>query len=216
MKIPVATEIFSANNTVAEENRLLFKQNHVKVINIMASPGAGKTSLILALYKRLKDRIRFGVIEGDIASTIDAEKIKSLGIQVVQINTGGNCHLDASMVGSSLNNIDLTKIDLLLIENVGNLICPAELDLGAHFSLVMSHVAEGHDKPHKYPGIFKAADVVALNKIELVDAFEFDKVFFEKGVRLVNPDVPIYPLSCKTGKGMNGLIDWIRTKVCDQ
>lgn len=207
MKVVVAKEILKANDQVALENGDRFEQAGVCVINVMASPGAGKTSTILATIERLLPDTRSGVIEGDIASTIDADKIAARGIPVVQINTGGTCHLDAPMIRGALGHLPLEDIDVLFIENVGNLICPTSYKLGAHINLVIASVPEGWDKPYKYPGIFAAADIVLLNKADMIEVFEFDVAAFERGVRMVNPQVRIIHVSCKTG---NGLDEWTR------
>lgn len=212
MKVAVVTEILKANDQVAAENRARFDADDIGVVNVMASPGAGKTSMLLATIARLDDR-RAGVIEGDIASTIDADRIAAEGIPVVQINTGGSCHLDATMIRSALPHLPLDEIDTLFIENVGNLICPSSYKLGADVALVMGSVPEGHDKPYKYPGIFAKADVVLLNKCDLIDVFAFDVDAFERGVRMVNPDAPIFRISCRTGDGLADWIAWLRARL---
>lgn len=212
MKVPVVTEILKANDTVAAENRAAFDAAGVRVVNVMASPGAGKTSTILATVARLPG-IRAGVIEGDIASTIDADRIAEEGLPVVQINTGGSCHLDASMIRSALPHLPLPELDLLFIENVGNLICPSSYALGSHLSLVIASVPEGFDKPYKYPGIFSKADVVLLNKSDLVDVFAFDLDAFTNGVRMVNTEAPIFLVSARTGEGMDAWIEWLEARM---
>jgi hydrogenase nickel incorporation protein HypB len=209
MKVPVVTQILKANDQIAGENRELFDREGVRVVNVMASPGAGKTSTILATVDRLPDRLRPGVIEGDVASSIDADRIAERGVPVVQINTGGNCHLDAPMVRSAVSHLDMGAIDLLFIENVGNLICPANYRLGADLNLVIGSVPEGHDKPFKYPGIFTGADVVVLNKDDLADVFEFDHAEYERGIRMVNPDVALFRVSCRTGVGVDAWTEWL-------
>ncbi len=212
MKIPVIKEILSANDQVAAENRNVFSQNDLFVLNLMASPGAGKTSFILATVDRLPANIRPGVIEGDLASSIDADTISARGVAVVQINTGGGCHLDAPMVRSALPHLPITELNLLFIENVGNLVCPAEFDLGADLAVVVASVPEGHDKPYKYPGMFAAADVVILNKADLIDVFEFDVDYFKQGLEMVNAGVPCFVLSCRTGDGIGDWINWLLEK----
>jgi hydrogenase nickel incorporation protein HypB len=213
MKIVVAKEILKANDQVAVENQETFGRDGVCVVNVMASPGAGKTSTILATIERLLPDLKSGVIEGDIASTIDADKIAERGIPVVQINTGGTCHLDAPMIKGALPHLPLPDIDVLFIENVGNLICPTSYKLGAHMNLVIASVPEGWDKPYKYPGIFAAADVVLLNKADMIEVFEFDVAAFERGVRMVNPDVEIIHISCKTNEGLDAWTENLRTRV---
>jgi hydrogenase nickel incorporation protein HypB len=182
----------------------------------MASPGAGKTSLILATIDRLPPHLRPGVIEGDVASRIDADTIAARGVPVVQINTGGNCHLDAPMVKDALPHLPLHNIDLLFIENVGNLICPASFALGAHLAVVVPSVAEGHDKPYKYPGMFASADVVLLNKSDLIEVFEFDVDYFQRGIEMVNPHVPFFVISSRSGEGIDEWIEWLQTKLDDE
>jgi hydrogenase nickel incorporation protein HypB len=213
MKIAVEKQILSANDRVAAENRALFGSAGVFVLNLMASPGAGKTSLILATAGALPKNVRAGVIEGDLASRIDADTIQAHGIPVVQINTGGNCHLDAPMVQKSLAGLALDDIDLLFIENVGNLVCPANFDLGADLAVVVASVPEGHDKPYKYPGMFASAGVVVLNKADLVDVFEFDLDYFTRGLDMLNPGVPFFLVSCRTGKGMAEWTAWLLSRL---
>jgi hydrogenase nickel incorporation protein HypB len=213
MKVPVVTQILKANDQVALENRALFDAAGVTVFNIMASPGAGKTSVILRTIEGLPPGLVPAVIEGDIASSIDADLIAARGVDVVQVNTGGNCHLDAPMVRTALEHLDLERAGVLFIENVGNLICPANYRLGADRSVVVASVAEGHDKPYKYPGIFAAADVVLLNKADIIDIFEFDVESFERGVRLVNATVPIIHVSCRSGAGVDEWVAWLLAQM---
>jgi hydrogenase nickel incorporation protein HypB len=209
MKIPVVKEILNANDLVAAENRAAFDAAGVFVLNLMASPGAGKTSLILSTVGQFPGEIRSGVIEGDLASTIDADTIAARGIPVVQINTGGNCHLDAPMVRTALPNLPLDELDLLFIENVGNLVCPAGFALGADLAVVVASVPEGHDKPYKYPGMFASADAVVLNKADLLEVFEFDVDYFRRGLEMVNPKVPLFIVSCRTGDGVEDWVAWL-------
>jgi len=213
MKVPVVKEILKANDQVAGENRELFDRAGLQVVNIMASPGAGKTSTILATVDRLPESIRPGVIEGDVASSIDADKIAERDVPVVQINTGGNCHLDAPMIRSALPHLNIDALDLLFIENVGNLICPANYQLGADMNLVIGSVPEGWDKPFKYPGMFTNADAVILNKEDMAEVFEFDHAEYERGIRIVNPGVPIFRLSCKTGEGVDEWVQWLVARL---
>lgn len=212
MEIPVVKQILSANDQMAAENRRLLAAHGITAINIMAAPGAGKTSLILATIAGLGDGVRAGVIEGDVASRIDADTIAARGIPVVQINTGGNCHLEAWMVASALPRLPLADLDLLFIENVGNLICPAAWDLGTAAAVVVASVTEGHDKPYKYPGMFAAADAVVLNKADLLAYFDFDLPFFERGLRMVNPQASLFVVSCRNGDGLNAWLDWLRAR----
>jgi hydrogenase nickel incorporation protein HypB len=212
-RIPVVTEILKANDQVALENRELFDRWGVRVLNVMASPGAGKTSVILGTLGRLTEGVRAGVIEGDVAGSIDADRIAEEGVPVVQINTGGNCHLDAPMIRAALAHLDLEAVDLLFIENVGNLICPANYRLGSDLNVVIGSVPEGHDKPFKYPGIFTSADVVLVNKDDLSDVFEFDHEEYARGVRMVNPDVPVIRVSCRTGAGLDEWAEWLASRL---
>lgn len=209
MKIPVVKEILSANDQVADEVRIIFDQNKIFVLNLMASPGAGKTSFILATVDRLPADLQPGVIEGDLASSIDADTISGRGVPVVQINTGGGCHLDAPMIKSALHHLPVQELELLFIENVGNLVCPANFNLGEDLAVVVASVPEGHDKPYKYPGMFAAADVVIINKADLIEVFQFDVDYFRRGVELVNHNAPCFVLSCKTGDGVDAWIEWL-------
>jgi hydrogenase nickel incorporation protein HypB len=212
MKIPVVKEILSANDQIAAENRAAFDDLSVFVVNLMAAPGAGKTSLILSTAERLPKNIRPGVIEGDLASSIDADTVARHGIPVVQINTGGGCHLDAPMIRTAMPELPLKDIDLLLIENVGNLVCPANFTLGANIAVVVASVPEGHDKSFKYPGIFANADAVILNKCDMLSVFDFDIDYFRRGIAMVNPDVSFFQVSCRTGSGMDAWMDWLLEK----
>ncbi len=209
MKIPVVKEILNANDQVAGEIRAAFKKNGLYVLNLMASPGAGKTSFILAMVDRLPEEVQSGVIEGDLASSIDADTISGRGVPVVQINTGGGCHLDAPMIKSALPHLPISDLKLLFIENVGNLVCPANFDVGADLAVVIASVPEGHDKPYKYPGMFTAADVVILNKADLIEVFEFDVDYFRRGLEMVNRGVPLFVISCRTGQGVQEWINWL-------
>jgi hydrogenase nickel incorporation protein HypB len=209
MKIPVVQRIMSANDQIAAENQARFDAAEVFVLNVMASPGAGKTSLILATVPRLLPEVQVGVIEGDVASTIDADRIAAAGIPVVQINTGGACHLDAPMVRSALEQFPLEGLNLLFIENVGNLICPAEFRLGAHLAVVLASVPEGDDKPYKYPGMFTGADVVLLNKVDLLPHFDFDVEYFHRGLEALHSGIPLFLISCRTGEGMEEWAQWL-------
>lgn len=214
MKIPVVQQILSANDQIASENRAVFDAAGVFVVNVMASPGAGKTSVILATAERLAPSgRRVGVIEGDLASSIDADKVAARGLPVVQINTGGSCHLDAPMIRSALPHLPLQALDLIFVENVGNLVCPAEFALGADANLVIASVPEGHDKTYKYPGMFAAAHAVVLNKCDLIDVFEFDVDYFRRGLEMVNPAVPFFALSCRSGQGMAEWVQWLDGRV---
>lgn len=209
MEIEVGQSVFAVNDRIAEANRQFFDEKKVFVINLMASPGAGKTSFVLETIAAVKGQHSIAVIEGDIASQVDAEKVKKSGVKVVQINTGGACHLDAQMIQKTLVALDLSQIDILIIENVGNLVCPAEFKLGETVKVVILSVPEGHDKPLKYPVMFAEADVLILNKIDLLVGSDFDLGQFEFSVRNLNPKVEIIKLSCKTGEGIDQWINWL-------
>ncbi|WP_448605590.1 hydrogenase nickel incorporation protein HypB [Thermoflexus hugenholtzii] len=211
--IPVVKAILSANDAVAAENRAAFDAAGLLAVNLMSSPGAGKTSLILATLERLPPSLRVGVIEGDIASTLDAERIAARNIPVAQINTGGACHLDAPMIRSALSHLPLPDLDLLFIENVGNLVCPAEFDLGAHLRIVVASVPEGHDKPYKYPGMFQKADAVVLNKADLMPYIDFDLSAFRHGLSILRPGIPLFLLSCRTGQGVDEWVGWLTAQL---
>jgi len=213
MKIPVVKDILSANDQIAAENRAVFDAAGVFVLNLMASPGAGKTSLILSTVDQLPAGMRPAVIEGDLASTIDADTIAARGIPVVQINTGGSCHLDAPMIRTALPNLSLDEMHVLFIENVGNLVCTAEFALGADLAVVVASVPEGHDKPYKYPGMFARADAVLLNKADLLEVFEFDLDYFRRGLEMVNPGVPFFVVSCRTGDGIKDWVTWLLSNL---
>lgn len=208
-EIPVRKQILNANDEVAAENRRTFENRGILAANLMASPGAGKTSVILATIERLPAHVRPAVIEGDLASSIDTERVLAAGVPAVQINTGGGCHLDAAMIRSALPGLPLGEIDLLLIENVGNLVCPAEFDLGVRLAAVVASVPEGHDKPYKYPGMFAAADAVVLNKADLLAYFDFDLAYFRRGVAMVNSRAAIFVVSCRSGEGLDAWTEWL-------
>ena len=212
LEIPVIKNIYDYNKEHAQENRKVLKDNKIITINILSSPGAGKTSLILQTIKKLKNK-RIGVIEGDISSTHDAEKLKAHTTEIVQINTGGTCHLNASMVHNALKKINLKNIDILFIENVGNLICPVGFDLGEDYKVLLSSVSEGDDKPVKYPKGFTVASLVILNKTDLYDYFEFNREFFLKSIKNLNPSAEIIELSCKSSKGIENWLEWLSKRI---
>jgi len=209
VEIKVLQDILSANDTIARRNQDRLDKHGVLTVNIMSSPGAGKTSLILQTINRLKPKTRVAVIEGDVASRIDADKVHQQGVPVVQINTAGGCHLEANMAENALNNLPLEEIDLLLIENVGNLICPAEFALGEHKKVMLLSLPEGDDKPYKYPLMFNEADVVLVNKIDLLPFLEFNITAFCEAVTGLNPKVKIFQVSCKTGEGLEAWFSWL-------
>ncbi len=212
-EVKIIANIMKVNDSLAEENRKLLRSRGIYGVNIMASPGAGKTSVILQAIQGLTQTRPVMVIEGDVASSIDADKIAATGTSVIQINTGGGCHLDANMVRQALESMELSPDGFLFIENVGNLICPANWDLGEELRMVIASVPEGHDKPFKYPGMFAHADLVILNKMDLAPYFEFDLEQFTQGVRAVNPEVPIFPISCRDGEGVVAWLNWLIEKA---
>lgn len=214
-RITIVEKIFDANERLANENRRRFDENHVFAINLMASPGAGKTSLILATINALLDqKVRIGVIEGDTAPvTIDADKISAAGIPVIQINTGGECHLDAVMVENALNQLPIEDLDLVIVENVGNLICPAAFKLGTHANVLIASVPEGDDKPYKYPNIYRGLEVLIINKTDLLPYLDFDMDYFRQGVEILNPGLETFALSCKTGAGLEDWLLWLKAKL---
>jgi hydrogenase nickel incorporation protein HypB len=207
--LPVVEKILSANDMVALENKKLLDEHNVLAVNVMASPGAGKTSLILRTIEALRGQLRAGVIEGDVAGHVDADKVAETGIPVVQINTGGGCHLDAPQVQSALKQLPLEQIDVLFIENVGNLICPTGFALGEHVNMMIANVPEGHDKPIKYPGMFSEVDALVLNKIDLMPYIDFDLEAFRTAVTALNADAPQFLVSCKTGEGIQEWAEWL-------
>lgn len=213
MEISVVKNILEANQRIAEENRLHFSQNRVLVINLMSSPGAGKTSLLEKTIHSLKNDFRVGVVEGDIQSTYDAERIGQTGAPVVQINTGGACHLDSNMVQESLKGLDLGSLDLLFIENVGNLVCPAEFNLGENFKAMILSVAEGDDKPLKYPLMFHESKVLIINKIDLLPYCECNPDLIEERARKINPNLSTFRVSCRTKEGLDRWVAWLKEEI---
>ena len=209
-RVTVVEKILNANDQLASENQQRLDAAGVFAINILASPGAGKTSLILRTIEALALRLRLAVIEGDTAPvTIDADKITARGIPAVQINTGGECHLDAVMFQAALPQFNLAQTDLIIVENVGNLICPANFKLGTHKTVLIASVPEGDDKPYKYPGIYRGVDALIINKTDLLPYITFDMDYFRRGVEMLNPGLVTFPLSCKTGEGLAAWTDWL-------
>ena len=211
-RIPVVEKILSANDRLAAENRAILDQAGVFAINLMASPGAGKTSLIENTVRILISRrpeLQLAVIDGDIATSLDADRAAAAGAFAVQINTGGDCHLDAVMLHDALPQLDLTQTDLLIVENVGNLICPASFILGTHKSVLIASIPEGDDKPYKYPGMYRGVDALVINKIDLLPYTPFDMEFFKRGVEALNPGVVTFMLSCRTGEGLEDWVEWL-------
>ncbi|MGA7466698.1 hydrogenase nickel incorporation protein HypB [Mycobacterium sp.] len=213
-RIDVLEAIFAENDVRADFNRQAFEHNGVRAVNLMSSPGSGKTTVLQATLDDLADEIAVGVIEGDIATDLDAAKLGGRGAQISLLNTGngfgGECHLDAPMVNRALQGLDLGRLDLVIIENVGNLVCPAEFDVGEHAKAMVYSVTEGDDKPLKYPVMFRAVDVVLLNKIDLVPYLDVDVESYIARVREVNPTATILPVSARTGVGMADWFGWLR------
>ncbi|MGC8970783.1 MAG: hydrogenase nickel incorporation protein HypB [bacterium] len=210
MKIEIVKNILDANDQVAALNREFFDNLKVFTINIMSSPGAGKTSLILETIFRLGSQV--AVIEGDVASSIDSERMAKFNIPVVQINTGGNCHLDAPMIREATKKLSLSNVKYLFIENIGNLICPASFDLGEHIRIAISSIPEGDDKPYKYPGLFSKVNAVILNKIDLLPYVNFDLERFKNGIIALNKNAKIFLLSCKTKEGIDTWVEWLESE----
>ena len=213
MQIDVSKPILDRNERLAAENRVLFERQGVFVLDLMASPGAGKTSTILATIAALRDRYRIAVIEGDIASKVDAEKVKAHGIPAVQINTGGACHLESDMIGRAIAALDLEELDLIIIENVGNLVCPTDFYLGEDAKVMILSVPEGHDKPYKYPGIFQISEAVILNKVDTMPVFDFDEQEFRSVVHSLNPKAPIFAISATKGEGVAAWAEWLTERI---
>ncbi|QLL05716.1 hydrogenase nickel incorporation protein HypB [Mycobacterium vicinigordonae] len=213
-RIDVLESIFAENDTRADINRKAFETNGIRALNLMSSPGSGKTTVLAATLDELAGDLSVGVIEGDIATDLDAAKLSGRGAQISLLNTdngfGGECHLDAPMVNRALQGLDLTQLDLVIIENVGNLVCPAEFDVGEHAKAMVYSITEGEDKPLKYPVMFRSVDVVLLNKIDLVPYLDADVDTYTEHVRQVNPTATIFPVSARTGEGMASWFDWVR------
>ncbi len=213
MEIKVLKDILSANEEIAQRNKRLLDSKGIFAVNLMASPGAGKTSLVLETIKGWKGNTRIGVIEGDLSSSVDAETISKENVPVIQINTGGGCHLDANMISKALSNLPLENIELLLIENVGNLVCPAQFALGEHKRVLISSTPEGDDKPLKYPLMFHTVDAVLINKIDLLPYLNFDTRAFSQAVSGINEKVEIFQISCDTSQGIQEWLSWLLTQI---
>ena len=213
MEIEMKQKILGKNDSLAAELRRRFAENHVFVVDLLASPGSGKTSTILATIEALRDEFNIAVIEGDIASSVDAEKIKAQGIPAVQINTGGACHLESSMVKRAVDVLDLERLDLIIMENVGNLVCPTDFDLGENIKVMILSVPEGDDKPLKYPGVFQVAQAVILNKVDTMPVFNFNREAFDESVRQLNPQAPIFPISATNGEGVDEWVSWLFDRI---
>jgi hydrogenase nickel incorporation protein HypB len=213
LKVPVVRDILEANERLAEDNRRVFREAGLVVINLMSGPGAGKTSLLERTIEALQHEIRIGVIEGDIQSSYDAERISQKGVQVVQLNTGGACHLDSNMIKSSLDALDLDALDLLVVENVGNLVCPAEFNVGEDMKAMILSVPEGDDKPLKYPLMFQESRALLINKIDLLPYVNCDVGKIRERALQLNANLKIFEISCRTGEGLDDWADWLRKQV---
>jgi hydrogenase nickel incorporation protein HypB len=205
--------VLDANDRIAADNRALFDKKKIYVINLMSSPGAGKTTLVEKTILSLHDRYRIGVIEGDIQDTYDAERVAKLGIPVVQINTGGGCHLDGNMIREALPAFDLDQLDFLITENVGNLVCPAEFKIGENAKIMILSTPEGADKPAKYPLMFQESSVLILNKIDLMPYVDFNMEKAKKDALSLNPKLRIFAVSCKTSEGLQDWLDWLSGQI---
>ena len=212
-RIPIVERILSANDHIAAQNQSALDAAGILGLNFMASPGAGKTSLIEHTIKKLKGRLKLAVVDGDVATSIDADRAAAAGARSVQINTGGECHLDAIMLQGALSELHLEEIDLLIVENVGNLICPASFQLGTHKSVLIASVPEGDDKPYKYPGMYRGVEALVINKIDLLPYVEFDMEYFRQGVEILNPGLVTFPLSCRTDEGLDAYLAWVETEM---
>jgi hydrogenase nickel incorporation protein HypB len=212
-KISVVENILNANDQIAAQNRSMLDRAQVFSINIMASPGAGKTSLVEKTIFALKEELKIAVIDGDIATSLDADRAAEAGATAVQINTGGGCHLDAVMLHNALLSLNLNEFDFLVVENVGNLVCPASFQLGTHKSILVASTPEGDDKPYKYPGIYQGVDALVINKIDLLPYVSFNMAYFKEGVEILNPGLVTFSVSCRTGDGLVQWYDWIKDQV---
>ena len=211
--IEIKQGVLSANDREADGLRRELQEKKTFLLNLMSSPGSGKTSTLMQTIPRLTDSLRVGVMEADIASDVDARTVSATGAQVIQLHTGGMCHLDAEMTRQGLNELDLDALDLVILENVGNLVCPAEFDTGAVKNAVILSVPEGDDKPLKYPLMFTVADVLLVNKIDAAACFDFDLELFTQRVHALRPGIPIFPISAKTGEGVEAWCNWLREQV---
>jgi hydrogenase nickel incorporation protein HypB len=213
VKVTVVKNVLDANDRIAGENRKLFDQHKIFVINLMSSPGAGKTSLVERTIQAIKDKYRIAVIEGDIQDTYDADRIAKLDIPVVQINTGGACHIDGNMIREALPSFDLSKIDLLIVENVGNLVCPAEFKIGENVKIMLLSTPEGADKPAKYPLMFQESAALLINKMDLLSYVDFDLEKARRDSLALNKNLKIFEVSCKTAAGLDAWIAWLTQRI---
>lgn len=213
MKVAVVKNILDANERIAAENREIFRKHRLFVINLMSSPGAGKTTLLEAMGRSLSSDLRIGVIEGDIQSTLDADRVAAAGLAAVQIETAGACHLDANMIRSSLANLDLANLDLVVVENVGNLVCPAEFNVGEDCKVMLLSVTEGDDKPFKYPLMFQESSVLLISKTDLLPHLRCDVAKIRQAALSINPTITIFEVSTYTGQGLDAWHGWVRDQV---
>jgi hydrogenase nickel incorporation protein HypB len=213
VKVSVVKNVLAANDRIAADNRELFDKNKVYVINLMSSPGAGKTSLVERTILALRDKYKIGVIEGDIQDTYDADRIAKLDIPVVQINTGGACHIDGNMIREALPTFDLSKTDLLIVENVGNLVCPAEFKIGENVKIMLLSTPEGADKPAKYPLMFQESSALLINKIDLMPYVDFDLEKAKRDALSLHKDLKIFEVSCKAASGLDAWIAWLTQRI---
>lgn len=212
-RISIVENILGLNDQQAIRNRKQLDDAGVFSVNIMASPGAGKTSLIELTIKNLMKEFNIAVIDGDLASSLDADRASKAGARAIQINTGGECHLDANMIKAAFQGLDLNKTDLLIVENVGNLVCPISFQLGTHSNVLIASIPEGDDKPYKYPGMYRGVDVLLINKIDLLPYVPFDMDYFKKGVSILNPGIQTFSLSCRSEEGLEPWINWLRSNL---
>lgn len=213
--IEVKQSVFEDNNKDAQKLREEMKKEKTLLVNLMSSPGSGKTTTLKGLISRLKNDLKIGVMEADIDSDVDAKTISDCGVKVIQLHTGGMCHLDAAMTRQGVTELGTKELDLVVLENVGNLVCPAEFDTGAAFNMMILSVPEGHDKPLKYPLMFEVCDVMVINKIDVLEYFDFDLEKVEEFAKKRNPNVKIFPVSAKTGEGMDELAQFLKKKAED-
>ena len=213
--IEIKESVFADNDRQADALRRELKSDKVFLMNLMSSPGSGKTTVLGRTIDGLKNRLRIGVMEADIDSDVDARTIAETGVKAIQLHTGGMCHLDAEMTRQGLEALDVRDLDLAILENVGNLVCPAEFDTGASANVMILSVPEGHDKPLKYPLMFRVCDAVLINKIDVLPYFDFDMERVEEYIHMRNPDAKIFPVSAKTGEGMAAWTDWLEARVRD-
>ena len=213
--IEVKQSIFADNNQDADRLRQQMKEEKTFLINLMSSPGSGKTTTLTKLIAALKDDLRIGVMEADIDSDVDADTISRTGVKVIQLHTGGMCHLDADMTRQGVRQLETENLDLVILENVGNLVCPAEFDTGAAMNMMILSVPEGHDKPLKYPLVFQVCDAMIINKIDVLPYFDFDMEKVREFARRRNPNIQIFPISAKTGEGVDALAAYLKEKITE-